>query len=191
MKVIRSFFFISIVVDIAASVCFAQQSRLGQAPAVHVEASGDEPVNRANTTSSATPCWYDTSNRGVVANAYNSLSASGLDPDGADGEFQSAGRWNHFRRLPGRSPKRHQLGSGHGRGVPCITGLDPTESLGDQQAAFMMMTNAQLSHSPPNTWLNWTQAGADAAGKSNLCLGCVERPWLRPAIHGGRGQRQR
>lgn len=115
MKIILSFFFISIVVDIAASVCFAQQSRLGQAPAVHVEASGDEPVNRANTTSSATPCWYDTSNRGVVANAYNSLSASGLDPDGADGEFQSAGRWNHFRRLPGRSPKRHQLGSGHGR----------------------------------------------------------------------------
>ncbi|NBD38214.1 MAG: hypothetical protein GVY10_06565 [Verrucomicrobia bacterium] len=40
-----------------------------------------------------------------------------------------------------------------------------------QEAAFMMSTNNALSHGPPPDWNNYTAAGAEAAGNSNLALG--------------------
>ncbi len=46
-----------------------------------------------------------------------------------------------------------------------------SQSSGTQQAALMFSANQLLSHSPPNTWLCWTQAGRDAAGSSNIALG--------------------
>lgn len=38
------------------------------------------------------------------------------------------------------------------------------------KAALIMAANKQLSHDPPKSWKCWTQAGHDAAGKSNIEL---------------------
>ena len=40
-----------------------------------------------------------------------------------------------------------------------------------QAAALIMDANDNLSHSPPNNWSCWTQAGSNGAGSSNLALG--------------------
>lgn len=56
-------------------------------------------------------------------------------------------------------------------GVPANITLNPTYSQKAQQAALMMSANNALSHTPPNTWLFYTAAGAEAAGSSNLYLG--------------------
>jgi hypothetical protein len=40
-----------------------------------------------------------------------------------------------------------------------------------QAAALIMDANDNLSHSPPNNWTCWTQAGSNGAGSSNLALG--------------------
>ncbi|MDQ6705553.1 MAG: hypothetical protein M3Z85_06275 [Acidobacteriota bacterium] len=176
MKILIPYVFLSIT----TCICFGQQSSLGEPPTAPVSDFGSRPFSRAfslttDSVSSATPCWYDTSNRSVVANAYNALNANGSTAMGWTGSFNppAAGTTSAAYQTAILTAINWARAMG---GVPCITGLDPAESLGDQQAAFMMMTNAQLSHSPPNTWLNWTQAGADAAGKSNLCLGRLGDP---------------
>jgi Cysteine-rich secretory protein family len=38
-----------------------------------------------------------------------------------------------------------------------------------QACALMMDANNSLSHDPPSNWACYTQAGADAAGQSNIC----------------------
>jgi hypothetical protein len=47
-----------------------------------------------------------------------------------------------------------------------------------QKAALIMSANASLSHDPPQSWRCWTQAGHDAAGRSNLA-------WSIPTITAG------
>jgi uncharacterized protein YkwD len=49
--------------------------------------------------------------------------------------------------------------------------VDPTRNQQDQECALMMRANNMLSHTPPNTWTCWTQAGSDAAGSSNISSG--------------------
>lgn len=56
-------------------------------------------------------------------------------------------------------------------GVPAWVTFSPEYTRKAQQAALMMSRNGQLSHSPPATWACYTAEGAEAAGKSNLCLG--------------------
>ncbi len=56
-------------------------------------------------------------------------------------------------------------------GVPAGILADASFSAGDQQAALMMSSNNNLSHTPPTSWLNYSAAGADAAGHSNIALG--------------------
>ena len=56
-------------------------------------------------------------------------------------------------------------------GLPGGITLDSTENAEAQLAALMMAANNQLSHSPPPTWLDYSAAGADAAGHSDLTLG--------------------
>ncbi|MGC3991341.1 MAG: CAP domain-containing protein [Chthoniobacteraceae bacterium] len=58
-------------------------------------------------------------------------------------------------------------------GVPAVIGLDNNYSAEDQKAALMMAANNQLSHTPPSSWILYSSAGAEAAGKSNLALGRV------------------
>lgn len=55
-------------------------------------------------------------------------------------------------------------------GLPTVT-LDPTRTAAAQAAALIMAAQGDLSHTPPQTWACWTQAGADAANRSNLYLG--------------------
>ncbi len=48
--------------------------------------------------------------------------------------------------------------------------LDPAYDLRAAKAALIMAANKSLSHDPPASWRCWTQAGHDAAGRSNLQL---------------------
>lgn len=52
---------------------------------------------------------------------------------------------------------------------PVVT--DPTKDMQDQQCALMMRANNMISHTPPTSWTCYTQAGADAAGSSNVSSG--------------------
>jgi hypothetical protein len=52
---------------------------------------------------------------------------------------------------------------------PVVT--DPTLDAEDQACALMMRANNMISHQPPTTWTCYTQAGADAAGSSNVSSG--------------------
>lgn len=45
------------------------------------------------------------------------------------------------------------------------------------QSSLMMAANAQLDHTPPNTWRCWTQTGYDGSSSSNLYGGTVS-PYL-------------
>lgn len=65
-------------------------------------------------------------------------------------------RINYFRKLVGLNDN---------------TTLDASKFSMYQQAALMMKANAQLSHTPPNTWTCWTQSGYNGANTSNLGLG--------------------
>jgi uncharacterized protein YkwD len=52
---------------------------------------------------------------------------------------------------------------------PVVT--DPALDAQDQACALMMRANNMISHTPPTTWLCYTQPGADAAGNSNVSGG--------------------
>jgi uncharacterized protein YkwD len=54
-----------------------------------------------------------------------------------------------------------------------VTADNPTENANAQQAALMMSANGQLSHEPPSSWIDYTPAGADGAGHSDLALGAA------------------
>jgi hypothetical protein len=56
-------------------------------------------------------------------------------------------------------------------GIPAAITLNSSWSTEDQQAALMTSANDALNHSPPSTWTDYTSAGAQAAGNSNLYLG--------------------
>jgi len=56
-------------------------------------------------------------------------------------------------------------------GLPGGTTLDPNENAENQQDALMSAANQELSHDPPSSWIDYTAAGADAAGHSDLALG--------------------
>ncbi len=73
-------------------------------------------------------------------------------------EFQDAvmRRVNYFRALCG---------------VPAWVERSAVYGAKAQQAALMMSANGSLSHTPPPTWLFYTDDGAEAAGSSNLYLG--------------------
>jgi uncharacterized protein YkwD len=113
----------------------------------------------------------DASNREQVRLFYNSVFASsagiasgwtgnvaGCNAGDTSTEYKAAilRRINWFRALAG---------------VPAAVQFDASFNQQAQQAALMMAANQQLSHSPPSSWLCYTSAGAQAAGKSNLTIG--------------------
>jgi uncharacterized repeat protein (TIGR01451 family) len=61
-------------------------------------------------------------------------------------------------------------------GVPAVIALDPTYSAKDQKAALMFSANRQISHNPPNTWMDYTSEAAEAAANSNICYGFASDP---------------
>jgi hypothetical protein len=161
------------VLVVAAACVSAQVHDIGQPPTVQNQSPPRErSASRENAIAPAapSPAWIDTSSRSVVQASYlgtfvpTRSVAMGWSGDLTIGNAGStsqayrdavAARINWIRSLAG---------------VPGTVALSDTYNQGDQQAA-MMMSVGQLSHSPPNTWKFWTQAGATAAGNSNLCLG--------------------
>ncbi|MGZ5784688.1 MAG: CAP domain-containing protein [Ramlibacter sp.] len=113
----------------------------------------------------------DAGNREQVRLFYNSVFASsagiasgwsgnvaGCNAGDTSADYKAAilRRINWFRALAG---------------VPASVQFDASFSQQAQQAALMMAANQQLSHSPPSSWLCYSSAGAQAAGKSNLTIG--------------------
>lgn len=94
---------------------------------------------------------------GHVENASPAWSGSGcgpgaMDPDAIDDTLR---RINLFRWLAG---------------LPPVTDR-PEEQAAQIECAVMMSANGSLSHSPPSSWECFTDAGAGAAGRSNIALG--------------------
>jgi hypothetical protein len=56
-------------------------------------------------------------------------------------------------------------------GLPADIFFNSTKSSKDQEAALMFSANANLSHTPPNTWTYYTANASEAAGNSNIALG--------------------
>ena len=117
--------------------------------------------------------WFDTTSRSAIVTAYTaylvptaptsvgwtgSVDPSPGNPGSTSQAYQAAAltRINWVRALAG---------------VPASITFNSTFSTEDQAAALIMSANDQLSHTPPSTWKDWTQAGFNAAGSSNLCLG--------------------
>ena len=56
-------------------------------------------------------------------------------------------------------------------GLPATVTFNSTFSAKDQQAALMLSVNNTLSHTPPPSWTFYTDAGAEAASRSNIAIG--------------------
>lgn len=56
-------------------------------------------------------------------------------------------------------------------GIPAVGALNPSYNQMDQEAALMMAANQDLNHTPPDTWLCYSQAGYNGASSSNLAMG--------------------
>lgn len=83
----------------------------------------------------------------------DSCQAGQISPQAFQNTLQ---RINYFRRLAG---------------IPTEVVFDTTLNDKAQEAALMMKANNALDHHPPETWLCYTDVGAEAAGRSNLARG--------------------
>lgn len=112
----------------------------------------------------------DTTNRDAVINAYNAefnrsepdIGWTGSNSGCNAGTTSQAFRESMFDRINWY----RAMG-----GVPAVVTEDQAKSTPAQEAALMMARTNQLSHSPDTSFLCYTEAGADIAGKSNLALG--------------------
>ncbi len=166
------------VLLLAPALC--AQSRLGPAPRVVRPQSMTTP--RSAAAPQTTGGWVDISDREAVRQFFLSTYVpiqnfpegwTGNLATGDAGDTSAAYKGavitmiNFFRSLAGVSP-----------GVT----IDLVTSAKDQKAALMYAANQNLSHTPPTTWIDYTADGAEAAGKSNICLdttlpqkpGCIE-----------------
>lgn len=80
------------------------------------------------------------------------------NPGTTGGDFRSAilRRINYFRAMAG---------------VPDNIVFSPSSTEKAQAAALMMSVNRALSHTPPSSWLCYSDLGASGAGSANLYLG--------------------
>ncbi len=125
----------------------------------------------AAATATAQAAAVDTSNRDAVIAFYNAQYSPGNPPlaIGFTGDVNScnagttspdfraavAKRVNFFRNMAG---------------LPDAAQDDMLSALA-QPSALIQAANNDLSHTPPNTWKCYSDAGAAASGKSNLALG--------------------
>jgi uncharacterized protein YkwD len=97
-----------------------------------------------------------TSSAGIASGWSGSVAGCNAGDTSAEYKAAILRRVNWFRALAG---------------VPAAVQLDASFNQQAQQAALMMAANQQLSHTPPSSWLCYSSAGAQAAGKSNLTIG--------------------
>ena len=114
--------------------------------------------------------WIDTQSRSAVRNAYlNEFMPTTDVPIGWTGNHEGGDPGDTSMAYKQAAIDRVNFIRGLA-GVPAWVRLNLEFSRKSQQAAFMMSTNKALSHFPPDTWMNFTADGAEAAQKSNLCL---------------------
>jgi uncharacterized protein YkwD len=117
------------------------------------------------------PPWVDTQNRATVRDYYLTIyqASEGVSP-GWTGHHASCNpgtttaafkeavalRINYFRQMAG---------------MPSILGFKDEYNQKAQAAALMMSVNRNLSHTPPPSWLCYTDDGYSGASSSNLYLG--------------------
>jgi hypothetical protein len=153
-----------------ASGIYSQNTDIGEAPRPRPDIASQSSVTALSTTQSVVP-WLLTSSRAAVQASYlNTFVPSGLVAMGWAGNLAdgNAGTTSPAYRNA-VTTRINWLRSF--AGIASNVALNQTYSAGDQQAAMMMSVNAQLSHSPPSNWLDYSTAGANAAGNSNICLG--------------------
>lgn len=122
-------------------------------------------------TGSLSGSLVDPGNRWQVRDYFNAVYPYGSDSEmGWTGSYGSghagtlSGEWqeatlnriNFYRSMAG---------------VPADVVLDPVLSSMCQKSAFMMSANNNYSHTPPSSWLYWSQDAYDAARNGNLALG--------------------
>ncbi len=119
-------------------------------------------------TTTTTTTGIDTTNKDAVNNAYKSLWVSGQSVTSGwtgsvngckAGTITAAAQTAHVNAV---NFVRRMVGLGS------ISAS--TNTAGVQSAALMMEANGSLSHSPPTTWICYTDAGKSAAGKSDIAL---------------------
>ncbi len=152
----------------------AQNADIGDPPTF--SASPKASPRTSGILPETTSNWYDISNRNTVRDSWNLVFApTATVPTGWTGDVASdipgtttpafkdavATRINWFRAMAG---------------VPTGITLDATFSAKDQQAALMFSANRQISHTPPASWIDYTQDAAQAAGNSNICYGFYNDP---------------
>jgi hypothetical protein len=179
-SMLRVYAVISLIAS-AGTLALCQQAELGPAPLAPLsfqtpslfQEQGDKLIPLA----AASGNWIDTSNREAVRSSYLNvyLPTSGVpmswtgsvpanDPGTTASTYRDAvaARINWFRGMAG---------------VPAVISLDSTYNQKDQQAALMFSANRQISHTPPNSWLDWSAGGAEAASNSNICSYFGSQNW--------------
>ncbi|MBK9139414.1 MAG: CAP domain-containing protein [Verrucomicrobia bacterium] len=119
-------------------------------PVTVTPSSREESRNFFNTvyaaSNNASPAWngaYETCEAGTTAASFREAVVR---------------RINYFRAMAG---------------VPADVALAAEYNDKAQQAALMMSANTNLNHYPAPTWLCYSSAGAEAAGKANLAIGTL------------------
>jgi uncharacterized protein YkwD len=145
----------------------ARHVKLGPAPRL---TDPQQLLPRAPSPFSATDLGIDLSSRQSVLDAFTTFYVPALEvPSDWTGDLASCDPGttsqayldatlqmvNYFRAMVG---------------LPGVT-FDATLNAKAQEAALMMNAQHGLSHNPPPTWACYTDAGAEAAGHSNLALG--------------------
>lgn len=156
---------------IASAVSSAwAQATVELAPAPRLTAEELAALPRADQPTAPSSVSFNPANRNSVALAYQNVylaqnlpsgwtgNIAGCNPGTTSSAYHQAtiDRVNYFRvqaGLPGN-----------------VTIFNGSEPAGTQAAALIYSAQQQLSHSPPTNWACWTQAGYDAAAKSNIAL---------------------
>jgi hypothetical protein len=159
---------VSVMAALLAPLAAAQQPQLGPAPRIEKTRAATAP--RLTTAPQAAGGWVDITDREAVRQLFMTgylpfqnipLGWTGNLAAGNAGDTSAAYKnavialVNFFRSLAG---------------VPPVITLDPVTTPKAQLAALMFAANNNLSHTPPTDWIDYTADGAEAAGKSNICV---------------------
>lgn len=161
---------VAVLVASAVSSTWAQAT-VELAPAPRLDAEELTALTRFDQPPAPGSVSFDPADRNSVALAYQNIylaqnlpsgwsgNVAGCNPGTTSSAYHQAtiDRVNYFRvqaGLPGN-----------------VTLFGGSQPAGTQAAALIFSAQHQLSHAPPSNWTCWTQAGQEAAGKSNIALG--------------------
>jgi uncharacterized protein (TIGR03437 family) len=142
---------------------------LGEPPAVDLSLPAPE-ATRFREQVAQNGAWIDVFNREAVRVSYNNLLATATNiAMGWTGSVAagSAGTTDAAYKAAVLAHLNWYRGMA---GVPPLVGWDAALEPEQQQAALMMSANRRTSHMPDMGWPQYTEAGARAAGASNLCI---------------------